>query len=127
MDNIHDHPRHVVASIWHGLQREWEFKGFAHRTREMFERSATKFMRNRKMQLKYKCRRALDGSKPSSELGVKPDDVNGVFSMKIADLTKNSKKMSTSASSSQSLLKGKDKVLEGEEVDKEATLLPLVC
>jgi len=55
--------------MWHALEKEWEFTGFAHKAREMFEKSTTKFMRNRKMQLKYKCKKI--------ESGKKPDDMNG--------------------------------------------------
>lgn len=64
MDNINHHPKHVVDSIWGALEKEWEFEGFVHRAREMFERCATKFMRNRKMQLKYKCQQSGKSKKP---------------------------------------------------------------
>jgi len=106
-DNINHHPKHVMDSIWHALEKEWEFKGFAHRAREMFEKSATKFMRNRKMQLKYKCKRIVDGSKP--------DDVSPSHWLKIKDLTKNSSKLTTSSASRHIIAKGKEKIASAEE------------
>ena len=119
MDNINHHPKHVVDSIWHALEKEWEFEDFVHRAREMFERLATKFMRNRKMQLKVKCCKIQDDSIPN--------DVNGVYWSKIVDLTKRSKTQSMTSGSLLSTPKGKEKLLV---VDREITnslIQPLVC
>lgn len=69
MDNINHHPKLSVDSIWHALEKEWEFEGYAPRAREMFEKAATKFMRNKKMQLKYKCLKEKGGSKPKDVSG----------------------------------------------------------
>ena len=73
----------------------------------MFEKSATKFMRNRKMQLKYKCLKEKDGGKPN--------DVNGTYWSKIEDLTRKSTKLGTSLGSKRSNDKGKEKVTARED------------
>ena len=96
MDNMNHHPKHVVNSIWHALEKEWEFEGFAHRARKMFERSATKFMRNQKMQLKRKAKKDMDD--------VNPTDVSPNNWKKIIQLSKDSSKQSTSKVSMQSTL-----------------------
>jgi len=108
MDNINHHPKHVVDSIWHALEREWEFQGYAHKAREMFEKSLTKFMRNRKMQLKYKCQKNVT-AKP-------PDDVSPSHWAKIVDLTK--KSMKEAASTSRLCIGTKDKQKAEEELQK---------
>jgi len=48
MDNINHYPKHIVDSIWYVLEKEWEFEGFVHKAREMFEKAKTKFMRNKR-------------------------------------------------------------------------------
>jgi hypothetical protein len=62
-DNINHHSKNVVDSMWHAIEKEWEFEGFTHRAREIFEKCATKFIRNRKMQLKYKCQQHSSAAK----------------------------------------------------------------
>jgi len=119
MDNINHHPKQVVDSIWHALEKEWEFEGFAHRAREMFERSATKFMRNRKMQLKYKCQKIVDGPKP--------EDVKGGFWSKIVDLSKKGTTQNTSQSSMPSSSKGKEIVLANVKVEEKSLNVHQVC
>jgi len=88
MDNLNHHPQHVVNSIWNALEKEWEFIGFAHRARSMFERQAMRFMRNRKMQLKNKCKKLGEKQKPT--------DVNDLYWKKIVNLTKESSRRSQS-------------------------------
>lgn len=118
MDNINHHPKHVVDSIWHALEKEWQFEGFTHRAREMFERSATKFMRNRKMQLKYKFQKSPDG--------YKPNDVSQSHWLKIADIVKKTGNEASSSASRQSIAKGKEMVPSEVEEDQKLPLQLLV-
>lgn len=85
----------------------------------MFEKSATKFMRNRKMQLKYKCIKLADGTKP--------EDVSPIHWKKIVDLTNKSVKQSMSSIWKESTPTGKSP--ESTEDCKETFLLQvrLIC
>jgi hypothetical protein len=78
----------------------------------MFKKSATKFMRNRKTQLKYKCLKEKDNKKL--------DNVDDTYWSKISDLARKSTKLCTSSISKQSTRKGKEIV---EEDDKRLSPL----
>ena len=108
MDNINHHPKHIMGSIWRAMETEWEFQGFVHKSREMFEKCATKFMKNNKMQLNYKCQRNCKGKKPED---VKPRHWDN-----IEKVSKTSPKENSMSASMHATTKGKE-IVQDDEVE----------
>ena len=115
MDNINHHPKYVVDSIWRALETKWKFQDFVYRLREMFKKCATKFMRNKKMQLKCKCQR--------SHKGKKLEDIKPCHWVNIEKVSKTSPKENNMSTSKHATVKEKEIVPDNEVEVHQTPLL----